>query len=126
MLTHIDPALVRPELAPFVPKLLSGWAGAFHIGGTDAEIVVSVGVTRDTDEIAIWVEELTGTVGNKPKANLKLMRDVLDEVGQLGRPLGCTELRIETGERPQWKGALLPALGFARVGSYYRKALTDG
>lgn len=113
-----------------LPKLASGWAGAYRIEGTKAALVISVGRTVDTDLPALWIEGLAGEIGHRPKANLRLMGEVFAQCETIARSLGCAELRIEANTRTSWKTALLPRFGFVpvRVGDRHimRRLVTDG
>jgi hypothetical protein len=100
------------------------------IDGTKAVIVVSVGVAVDTLARVLWIEDLRGAVGFRPKQNVVLMRQVIDECETLARENDAYELRIEANSRRGWKQKLLPMLGFEphRVGArlVMRKALRHG
>lgn len=131
MLDILDTAEMLPEtLSAYLPKLESGWAAAFRIKGTEACIVLGFNETVDTNEPCLWIEDLVGRVGFRPKANLRLMGTVLRECETHARRLGCTEIRIEANSRLGWKETLLPCFGFEpkHVNQYmvYRKGLLDG
>lgn len=122
---------IAPERLPYEWETQvharNGWATAFEVPGTDAAVLVSVGVTKDTQASALWVEGLRGTIGRRPKQNAALASALLDELAAMGRGLGCTEMRIEANSRVGWKTALLTKLGFELKhvgdGAVMRKAI---
>lgn len=130
MLDILDTAEMLPEtLSAYLPKLESGWAAAFRIKGTEACIVLGFNETVDTNEPCLWIEDLVGRVGFRPKANLRLMGTVLRECETHARRLGCTEIRIEAERRDDWQKVILPRFGFEAIRvnqkSVYRKALSQ-
>lgn len=112
MLSFVKPDGRFPHLSE---KLNSGWAGEFHISGTDAALVLSVGQTVDTNKTAVWVDDLRGKVGWRPRQNLQLMNRVLRRVAIIARALNASEIRIECETRQGWQKALLPRLGFQTI-----------
>lgn len=126
MLHYIEPKRLPYEWETTVMSR-NGWAAAFAVPGTDAAILVSVGKTKDSDILALWVEGLRGSLGMRPKENAARARETLDHLAEMGRHCGCTELRIEANSRLGWKTALLTKLGFelSRLGdgSVMRKAI---
>lgn len=96
-------------------RLLNRTALAYRIKGTDAGVILSVAQTVDTGKIALWVVSLFGRVGLRPKANMEMMRRVLEEVAVMAADAGCDEVRVEQGTRADWKLRLLPKLGFERL-----------
>lgn len=117
----------RCSLPRLLARLASREAVAFRLKGTDAALVLSTAWTADTGKPALWIECVGGTVSNRPKDNLRIMRAVLAECEALATRFKCKELRIEGGSRAGWKLRLLPALGFERIelpsGFVMRKAL---
>lgn len=106
----------RCALPDILPRLLANKAGAYRIDGTDAALVLSVGLTKDTDVRALWIEMLGGKVGFRPKQNLQLMHSVLLEIGLISQQSGCVEMRAELKlKRPDWRKHVLPAVGFEPV-----------
>src|SRR6185369_2973715 len=89
--------------------------GAYRIRGSDAALILSVNTTIDTNRRALWVAALGGTVGRRPKENLRLMQTVLADCEVIARTSLCTADRIEPGERPDWKLRLLPMFGFRPI-----------
>jgi hypothetical protein len=100
------------------------------IEGTNATLTLTLATARDTGQPALWVTDLRGGVGFRPKRNLELMRAVLAECETIARSNEALELRIEANSRKSWKRRLLPALGFVahKVGDrlVMRKVLYNG
>lgn len=103
------------DVPDLLQRLIDQTAFAYRINGTDAGLVLSANRTSDSGQIALWVVSLFGTVGLRPKANRDLMRRVLDEVTDMARDADCEEVRIEQGDRFDWKLRLLPDMGFDRL-----------
>lgn len=103
------------DLPDLLSRLIQQTAIAYHINGTDAGLVLSIGRTKDSGQIALWIMSLFGKVGQRPKSNRELMAAVLEEVTQLAARIGCAEIRVEPGDRPDWKLRLLPSMGFERL-----------
>lgn len=126
MLEQIEPSRLPYEWEQAVVSR-NGWAAAFAVPGTDAAILVSVGKTKDSDRLALWVEGLRGSLGMRPKENAERARATIGQLAEIGHRIGCAELRVEANSRLGWKTALLTKLGFelSRVGdgSVMRKAI---
>lgn len=112
---HEWPWLSQCDEPDLMQRLIDRTAFAYRIKGTDAGLVLSAGRTQDSGKIALWVVSLFGAVGLRPKANLDLMRRVLEEVTDMARGADCDEVRIEQGDRFDWKLRLLPEMGFERL-----------
>lgn len=102
----------RCGLPGLLERLLFSTASAFKIKGTDAGIVLSIGRTTDGNRLALWIMALGGNVGYRPKRNSELMETVLEDVNLIAVNAGCDEIRIEPGDRPDWKSRILPNFGF--------------
>lgn len=109
------PWLSQCDEPNLLQRLIDQTAFAYRIEGTDAGLVLSAGRATDNGKIALWVVSLFGSVGLRPKANRDLMRRVLAEVSELARDADCEEVRIERGDRFDWKLRLLPDMGFERL-----------
>lgn len=111
-LAFVKPSGRFPHLSE---KLNSGWAGEFHITGTEADLVLSVGQTVDSHKRALWVDDLRGKVGWRPRDNMLRMRLVLQRCAVIAEALGASELRIECEARDGWQKTILPRLGFEAI-----------
>lgn len=96
----------------FRKRIASGVAALFRIAGTDAALMLSVGITKDSGIKALWIEGVEGSVGLRPHANLRLMQGILGQCEAMARYFGCREVRIEANSRQGWKLRLLPKFGF--------------
>jgi hypothetical protein len=93
-------------------RLSTGQLGAYRILGTDAALILAVNTTRDSLIRALWVVGLGGNVGFRPKANVALMGKVLTDCDLIAAASDCKAIRIEPGDRPDWKSHLLPRFGY--------------
>lgn len=73
---------------------------------------MTVGMTKDTAQRALWIVNLDGQIGHRPKDNLCLMQAVFEDCDDIARASDCTVIRIEPGERSGWKRRMLPDFGF--------------
>lgn len=73
---------------------------------------MTVGMTRDTAQRALWIVNLDGQIGHRPKDNLCLMQAVFEDCDDIARASDCAVIRIEPGERSGWKRRMLPDFGF--------------
>lgn len=97
--------------------------GVYWIIGTNAFVVLSEGVSKRSGNLALWIENAAGDVGQRPKANLATMGEVLADCETIARTDNCMEVRIEPGTRTEWKGRLLPRFGFEPDGPAMRKVI---
>lgn len=103
------------ELPDLSGRLSRGEVGAFLITGTDAALILSVAIARDSGRRGLWVEALGGSVGGSPKKNKTLIGSVLKDCEVLARASECTEIRIETSTRSALKLRLFTTFGFEPV-----------
>lgn len=101
----------RCDLPRLGERVSKGQVGAYRLGD-DAAVVMAVNFTKDTGKLALWVMSLGGTIGWRPKANLKLMETALTDCMEIASASKCKAIRIEPGDRPDWKLRLLPRFGF--------------
>lgn len=102
----------RCDLPRLQERLMADEVGAYLIAGTDAALVLSVGTALPDNARALWIESLGGRASWKPKDNALLIDAVLNDCEQIGRLSGCSEIRIEAGNRTALKKRLFIKFGF--------------
>jgi hypothetical protein len=105
----------RCRLPGFWERLATQASEAFQIRGTDAALILSVGLTKDTGKQALWIEALGGKVSDRPRQNAALIGAVIEDCETIARGTGCTEIRIEAGTRTALKTRLFRRFGFVET-----------
>lgn len=102
----------RCDLPRLQERLMADEIGAYLIAGTDAALVLSVGNALPDNARALWIESLGGSASSRPKENAALIGAVVADCEQIARLSGCSEIRIEAGNRTSLKKRLFIKFGF--------------
>ncbi len=102
----------RCDLPRLQERLMADQIGAYLIAGTDAALVLSVATALPDNAKALWIESLGGKASWKPKDNALLIEAALNDCAQIARLSGCSEIRIEAGNRTALKKRLFIKFGF--------------